>query len=247
MRGIQSIAFLAGGLFLGCASHTKLLAEDQQTIQSTYRSKAVYLKQSFFVGPFYAYDDRYYISERAFDERILIETPAGVPILPCDPIGLLPLGTRLKVRDIEFPTSFEISKRMLRSPRHFTWVLLEADGQPKQKPYVLVMTQEFKTLSEVRTALDAYLGADDPRPALRLSADDQGAIDRKTVVKGMSAAALLRSRGQPDKITRRYAEGVKTEQWQYSSQRLVVLKEDKIDSWQGFPALALETFKPSVQ
>ncbi len=249
MRGISLFTLLAASLSLGCASKTKLLAEDQQVVQDTYRNKAVYLKQSFFVGPFYAYADRYYISERAFDERILIETPSGAPMMPLDPIGLLPMGTRLTIRDIEFPTSFAISKRMLRSPREFTWVLLEAEGTAKQKPkpYVIVLTQEFKARSEVRAALDAYLSSEDPRPALKAPAEEQSAIDKKLVVKGMSADALLRARGQPDKITRRFEDGVKTEQWQYLPQRVVVLKEDRVDSFQGFPPIALETFTPSAQ
>lgn len=229
------VAFISG-----CPSHTLLSKKDQEKIQVQYGEKTYFLKQSFFVGPFFAYDDRHFISERAFDERILIQSPGGDPILPCEPTGVLSMGTRVKVRAIEFPTSGAMASRKLKSPRHFTWVLLDVEGQPAEKPYVLVLTQEFKKISEFKSSLGDYLLSEDPRLEFATCGPEElNAIDTKSLVKGMRADALLRSRGHPDRITRKFVEGVRTERWQYTSERVVVLKEGRVDSWQGFPDLPL--------
>jgi len=223
-------------LLQGCPSHTLLSVKDQEKIQATYGKKTYYLKQSFFIGPFFAYDDRYYISERAFDERVLIQSPGGDPILPCEPSGVLSMGTQVTVREIEFPTSGAMASRKLKSPRHFTWVSLDIEGQPAGKPYVLVLTQEFKKIKEFESSLKDYLLTEDPREEFSASSPEElKAIDTKTLIKGMRADALLRSRGHPDRITRKFIEGVKTERWQYTPERVVVLKEDVVDSWEGFP------------
>lgn len=235
-------------LLQGCPSHTLLSAKDQEKIQAKHGKKAYYLKQSFFIGPFFAYDDRYYISERAFDERVLIQSPGGDPILPCEPTGVLSMGTKVTVREIEFPTSGAMASRKLKSPRHFTWVLLDVDGQPAGKPYILVLTQEFKKIEEFENSLKAYLLTEDPREEFAASSPEElKAIDTKTLIKGMRADALLRSRGHPDRITRKFIEGVKTERWQYTPERVVVLKEDVVDSWEGFPEIQLpEPAKPEA-
>jgi hypothetical protein len=246
---IAGCLLLLAGFIQGCPAHTLLTKQDQEKIQASHAQKAYFLKQSFFVGPFFAYDDRNYISERAFDERVLIQSPGGDPILPCEPTGVLSMGTRVTVRQIEFPTSSAMASRKLKSPRHFTWVLLDVDGQPSEKPYVLVLTQEFKKIQEFESSLKDYLLTEDPRKQFSTYAPEEiTAIDKKTLIKGMHADALLRSRGHPDRITRKFVEGVKTERWQYTPDRVVVLKEDRVDSWQGFPdLLAPEGNKPEPE
>lgn len=230
--------FLSMALLQGCPSHTLLSAKDQEKIQAKHGKKVYYLKQSFFVGPFFAYDDRHYISERAFDERVLIQSPGGDPILPCEPTGVLSMGSRVTVRGIEFPNSSAMASRKLKSPRHFTWILLDVDGQPAGKPYILVLTQEFKKNKDFENSLKDYLLTEDPREEFAASPPEElKAIDTKTLIKGMRADALLRSRGHPDRITRKFIEGIKTERWQYTPERVVVLKEDRVDSWEGFPDL----------
>jgi len=222
---------------MGCASHTLLSLKTQQTIQSKYQKQVFYLKHSFFVGPFFAYDDRFYISERAFDERVLIESLGGDPILAREPTGILPLGTQVTVQSIEFPTSSAMAERKLKSPRHFTWVTLHSsDGDPG-KPYVLVLTREFKKTSDFKEVLEKFLATRNPsKDFANRSPEVIEAMNHKSVVKGMRADALLKSRGYPDKISRKFIEGVKIERWQYAQNRVVVLQADQVKSWQGFPS-----------
>jgi hypothetical protein len=224
----------------GCVSHTSLSVQDQERIQTKYVTKTYFLKQSFFVGPFFAYADRMFISERAFDEKVLIQSPGGDPIVPCEPVGVVPMGTRVTVREIEFPTGSALAARKLKSPRHFTWVTVDLEGKNLEKPYVLVLTREFKTRKEFVKSLGGFLVEADPRPEFAaLSPEVLRAIDRKSLVKGMDSKALLRSRGHPNRITRKFVDGTKMEKWLYTQDRFVVLKEDVVDEWQGFPDLDL--------
>ena len=243
MRKISIGCLLSLAVLLqGCPSHTLLSAQDQEKIQAKHGKKTYYLKQSFFIGPFFAYDDRYYISERAFDERVLIQSPGGDPILPCEPTGVLSMGTKVTIRAIEFPTSGAMASRKLKSPRHFTWVLLDVEGRPAGKPYVLVLTQEFKKVKDFESSLKDFLLTEDPRDEFSASSPEElKAIDTKTLCKGMRADALLRSRGHPDRITREFIEGKRTEKWLYTPERVVVLKEGLVDSWEGFPETHVPT------
>jgi hypothetical protein len=236
-KWIGASLFLAGCfLAAGCASHTLLSVRDQESLQTSHRGKPYFLKQSFFVGSFFAYEDRLYISERAFDERILIQSPSGEPMVNIEPTGVLPMGTKVTVKEIEFPTSGAMAVRKLKSPRHFTWVMLEAEGQSPGNPLVLVLTPEFGTMEQFKKALGEYLATEDPtKEFLERSEEERSAIAQKRIIRGMRADSLLRSRGYPDRIHRQFVSGVKVEQWQYASRRVVTLKEDIVESWEGFP------------
>jgi len=129
----------------GCATHTLLSESDQQQVQKAHHGGIRHLKHSSFVAPFYSYDDRLYVSERALDERILLESPGGEPMMPLEPTALLPLGRKVRIQQVEFPTGGAVEARRIKSPRHFTWVTLEDLEQPGGLPYVLVLTQAFRT------------------------------------------------------------------------------------------------------
>ncbi len=239
--------FVLGGLtacLLGCAAcstATKLSVKDQQTIQTNFQKKTFYLTYPVFVGSFYAYDDRHLVSERAFDERILIESPSGEPILPPSPTDILPLGTKVSVREIEFPSSSVLLARKLMSPRHYTWIMLDLAGKSPSKPYVLIIHHDTKNIDEFRKTFATFLSEEDPRNSLKsLSDQDRKAIDAKTVFKGMSAQALLKSRGQPDKRSRVYQNSVPIETWQYTPNRIVILKDNRVDRFEGFTPVDLK-------
>ncbi len=219
-----------------CKSYTLLSQADQQAIEKGHFDKRLYLKQSFFAGPFFAYDDRLLISERAFDERVLIQGVSGDPILPSKADHVLPMGTAMLIKRVEFPTSAAISDRKLKSPRHFVWVYLEKAEGDTPKPYVLVLTQEFRRVKQFDSALATFLVKKDPRGAFASRLPEVlEAIDNKKIVRGMRADALMRSRGYPDKISRKSISGARIENWTYASKREVVLKNDVVQSWKGFP------------
>ncbi len=222
----------------GCQAYVLLSTPDQEKIQQDLKYRPFYLSYSLYYGQFYEYDDRYLVSERAFDERPLIESPGGAPILPPNPLGVLPMGTKMVIRQIDFPTKGNMAIHKLRSPRFFTWVTLELKDNPNGKPYVLVLTPEFVSTEQFMSSLHEYLVIEDPRMAFEtLPAEELRAIDTKTVWKGMSATALVRSRGYPDRINRRFDHGVKIERWEYAPGRTAVLRQDVLERFEGLPAL----------
>jgi hypothetical protein len=231
------------GLVSGCLSQTLLSTKDQESIKQVHQDKHYFLKQSFFVGPFFGYNDRHYISERAFDERVLIQNTSGDPIFPAQASSILPLGTKVKIQEIEFPDGYAMSSRKLKSPRHFTWVLLNLVDQPAKKPFVLVLARQFAKKEEFTKALSFYLADDNPtEKTSSFSPAELQAINQKTLIKGMNSEQLKLSRGQPDQIIRKFIKGTKVEHWTYAPNRIVVLKEDSVDSWKGFPEQNLEAF-----
>lgn len=230
-------------LLAGCAAQTLLSADDQRRINSNQQGRGYYLKYSFFVGPFFNYADRYYICERDFDERVLLQGPGGEAILGAEPQAILPLGTKVVVDKVEFPTSAAMAGRKLKSPRHFTWVYLRTARQQK-KPLVLVLTQTMRRPADFERALSAYLVKEDPRSALHnLPPDILQAVENKQPVKGMSATALLSCRGHPDKILRRDHDGHSQEIWQYAPGRRVFLVDDVVVKAEGFPLRELPLWK----
>jgi hypothetical protein len=242
MRNLALLASLALLATLsGCKTLSLLSPGDQQAVQSRHHNQTLFAKQPWFVGPFYSYDDRQYVSERAFDERILLESTSGEPIVPLAPTGIVPMGRRLRIRQVEFPTGGVVAARKLKSPRHFTWVILEDTEQPDGLPYVLVLTQSFRTPEAFAEALALYLVEEDPRPAFGSRRPEvRSAIERKLVVQGMRADELMRSRGYPDQLLREQVGGVQVETWRYAVGREVILKDEAVDSFKGFPVLPIQ-------
>lgn len=243
-RIVTAVAAAAGLALFGCPAETLLSVQDQESIQKAQTAKSYFLRQSFFVGPFFSYDDRLYVSERGLDERVLIESMDGEPILPASPLAVIPFGTRVKITSIEFPTSSVVTGRRLKSPRHFTWVYLEIDGLSQPKPLVLVLTHEMRSPQDFDKALANYLAGEDPRPAFaKLAPEVLAAIDAKNVLAGMRWDALLRSRGHPDRVERSTAGQARVEKWFYSPQRWVLLEDDTVKSSEGFPQLELPQWR----
>ncbi len=224
-----------------CPSSTLLTIKQQESIEKKYKTKVLYLKYSCYATPFWAYDDRLYLTEHEVDERVLISSPGGDPILPGKSVGIVPMGTRVRIRKIEFPTSQAMSERKLHSPRHFIWVFLDVvapddknDESRSSKPYVLVLTQQINSMSMFEKSLKLYLVDSDPRVEFsQRSPEVIEAINNKKVVEGMRYDSLLRSRGEPEKVMREVKDGVKWERWIYAPGREVVLKDDRVVRWSG--------------
>ncbi len=233
---------IAAVLATGCPSKTLLAPKQQASIQQHFTGRVLYLKYSCYATPFWAYDDRLYLTEHELDERVLITSPAGDPILPGKPVRILPMATKVRITKIEFPTSLAMSHRKLNSPRHFTWVFVQVvppdgadlDQAPSSKPYVLVLTQQIKSLSMFEKTLGLYLvDADPSKEFSHRPVEIIEAIREKKVVEGMRYDAVLRSRGQPEKVMREIKDGARWERWIYAPGREVVLKNDRVVRWSG--------------
>jgi len=220
---------------LGCAGPTGLAGPQRRDLRARLQGQLRHTSCPLFIAPFYAYADRLFLSLRAFDERILLEKASGEPILPGPTLGVLPLGTRVRIRDVEFPTAAALAERQLRSPRHFVWVLVETPDGELDKPGVLVLTGRYRDGRRLLDALDDRLVAGDPRARFAgRSAAVRRAIDRKQPAVGMRLDALLRARGRADRVLRRTVDGVRIELLCYGPGRTVTLHDGVVVDWRGF-------------
>jgi hypothetical protein len=236
-RWLAALWLAASWSGLGCAGPAGLSGPQRQELRARLQGQLRYTSCPLFIAPFYAYPDRLFLSLRAFDERILIERASGEPILPGPTLGVLPLGTRVRIQDIDFPTAAARAERELRSPRHFVWVLVETPDGELDKPGVLVLTGRYRDGRRLLDALDDRLVAGDPRARFAgRPAAVRRAIDRKQPAVGMRLDALLRARGRPDRVLRRMVEGVRVERLCYGPGRTVTLHDGVVVDWRGFAA-----------
>lgn len=245
MSRMRVAAAAAICLMLGaCPAETLLSLQDQESIQKQQANRTYFLRQSCFVGPFFSYDDRLLLSERGLDEKVLVESVDGEPILPAEPVAIVPFGTKVKVQSVEFPTSAVVTGRRLKSPRYFTWVYLSIEGRSEQKPLVLVLTNEMRTTPDFEKALGLFLVSEDPRLAFAgWPPETLQAVEEKKVLPGMRWDALLRSRSHPDKVERSQQGSLRVEKWYYSPQRWVLLEDDTVKSAEGFPEMNLPLWR----
>ena len=97
----RTVTVLTAALwFCACATHTLLSDADQLKVREAQQGKKYFLRYSFFVGPFFSYEDRLFISERDFDERALLENLSGEPIFNSAPQAVLPFGTPVNIKQL---------------------------------------------------------------------------------------------------------------------------------------------------
>ncbi len=230
-----ALSLVAAWAVLGCAGPAGLSGPQRQALRARLQGQVRYTSCPLFIAPFYAYADRLFLSLRAFDERILLEEASGEPLLPGPTLGVLPLGTRVRIRDVDFPTAAARAERELRSPRHFVWVLIDTPGGELDRPGVLVLTGRYRDGQRLLEALDDRLVVGDPSARFAGRSDAvRRAIDRKQPAAGMRLDALLRARGRPDRMLRRTVDGVRIEQLCYGPGRTVTLRDGVVVDWRGF-------------
>jgi hypothetical protein len=142
---------------------------------------------------------------------------------------ILPPGTALKVREVEFATSWIIAKRVIMTPRYHPWVLLDAPGE--RRSYVIVLSQTAASADEVRTELDRILSTDDPSSLyLSLPVEQRDAISRKELLDGMSPRAVEMAWGFPER--RRIDRPAATEEWIWpDGKRKAFFQEERLQHW----------------
>lgn len=198
----------------GCASASLLPDEERIELTRELEGRPMHLRASLHVLPFFSDTTRRLVSPLPPDSIELLVDPSGEPILPGQPEGLLPLGQKVRVEKVEFPTSLVVTRRPLYSPRTVPWIYLSVAGEPRGRPYVAVLRQGIKTRDEFLAAVDQILSPQDPSPELeRYPAEVRAAIREKRLVRGMDAQAVTLAWGRPERIRQEWVEGVKSETW----------------------------------
>jgi len=171
-----------------------------------------------------------FVTDAPPQEIDLVESGGGTPVPPPPAERILPPGTAVRIREVEFPTGWIIANRVVMSPRYHPWVLLDVPGEPR--PHVIVLSQTAASFDEVRAEVERLLSTDDPTSLFAaLPQDQRDAIARKEPVEGMSPRALEMAWGLPEH--RRIDRPANREEWSWpSGKRKAVLQDDRLVHWE---------------
>lgn len=226
-------AFVAAAVVLSLsACHPRAVIPDEERIRVSeeLEGRSRWLRVACWAAPFFGDTTRFLLTDQPVDEVQLLESTAGAKIPPPPGERVLPPGTRVRIRAIEFPSPWLIAKRIVMTPRYHPWAILEVEGD--SRPYVIVLPQEATRLEDVTNELGRILSTDDPRPDLEaLPRDQQEAIRRKDLVEGMTPRAVEMAWGQPEK--RRIDRPAATEDWSWpGARRSAHFKEERLVRWE---------------
>jgi hypothetical protein len=192
------LLLLSGFPLAGCTPAVVVPDQDRLRVTQELSGRKRWLAVSLNVGPFFADRARLLGSDQPFAELELLETPGGRTIAPPRPERVLPPGTPVTLREVEFPSPWLIARRVVMTPRYQPWLWLEVAGEPR--PVVVVLPQGLASFEDVRVELDRYLSNHDNGADLAALPEPQRrAVERKEVVEGMGPAAVTMAWGYPEK------------------------------------------------
>jgi hypothetical protein len=175
------------------------------------------LKLSYFVQPFFGDASKKLLSPVPPEEVRLLESTDGKPINPGPTEEILPAGTSIRIRKIEFPTAWVMAERVVYTPRTQPWVYVDVDGKPRTHPYILVLRPQIKSKQEFYAELERYVTAQDPSQVLAQWPEFvREAVRTKTAVEGMPAEALEMAWGYPEVRRMTYENSSQREEWIYA-------------------------------
>lgn len=209
---------------MGCsASHTQLTPSDRYAIERALLGDPTQaLKLSNYVTPFFGDGSKRFLTSAPPEEVRLLEGVGGSPIPPGPIEGIAPAGSRARVLKVEFPTAFAVSQRIPYTPRTLPWVYLEVEGQPKDRPLILVLRPGLRTREEFVKELERYLTSQDMVSRLTEWPEFiRTAVRTKQPIEGMPAEALEMAWGYPDLKKLSFDGPVRKEEWIYPGKRRV--------------------------
>jgi hypothetical protein len=217
-----------------CASYTALAPEDRANLSRDLSGKDAdkYLKLSFYVTPFFGDASKKLLSALPSDEVRMLDDTGGAPISPGTPESITSVGTRVRVQQIEFPTSWVVAGRVPYTPRTQPWVYLFVEGQPKEQVFILVLRPKIRTRDEFLAEVERYLTSEDPARTLsQWSPLVREAVKSKNALQDMPAEALEMAWGYPETKQITWDQQVKKEKWVYpGGKRVVYLVDGRISS-----------------
>lgn len=185
-----------------------------------------YLRAACSVGPLWDDTEKLFLTDRPAEEIDLVQTPRGKPIRPPAFERVLPPGTPVRIRRIEFPGTFVMAQRVLVTPRFHPWVYLALEGE--RRPLVIVLPREVESAEDIRAELERYLSVEDTGPAYAaLPPEHRALVLRKEAAAGMSARALEMAWGLPDR--KRIDRPAGTEEWFWGDARRAQLRDDRVE------------------
>lgn len=224
---------LVGALSLwGCATSQVFVPPEQAAaLQRTMAGEERYLRVAFFATPFFGDATKKLLSPVSPEQLRLLLNPDGTPVSPGPAERVFAPGTPVRVLQLEFPTAYAMSERVLYTPRTLAWVYLDVGGTPKgSPPFILVLRPGLRDEQEVKSELERYLSKNSVAPQLDGFSDAvRAAVLEKKAIVDMPADAVEMALGYPERKVLELEGAVKKETWHYAEgQRLVVLRDGKV-------------------
>jgi hypothetical protein len=228
MRAPLLLATAALGLS-ACTSYTAIAPDEQAVVERDLsgRDANKFLKLSFYVTPFFGDAAKKLLTSVPPDEVRMLNEINGAPLNPGAVEATLPVGTRVHILKVEFPTSWVVGGRVPYTPRTRPWLYLAIEGQPKDQELILVLRQGMKSRDEFLAEVDRFLAREDPERILSQWSDGvRLAVREKNALVDMPAEALEMAWGYPELKQISYDGQVKKEKWVYPGERRVALLSD---------------------
>jgi hypothetical protein len=221
---------LAISMLLGGCATTALSPEQQGEIVKEVREGGPdrYLALSFYVTPFFGDVGKKLLTPVPPDEVFLLNQPTGAPVNPGKIERILPVGTKMRVLLVEFPTLWALVERVPYTPRHLPWVYLRISGAPESSlPYILPIRGVNDSRARFMAEFERFLTLDDPGPKISAMAEPfRTSVRTKTAEPEMPIDALVMALGYPDRIVVRFVGPVRREEWHYPDSKRVALIDD---------------------
>ncbi|WP_242344510.1 hypothetical protein [Anaeromyxobacter terrae] len=213
-----------------CAPHAAITDAERTRVHQELDGQQRYLRVAAYVAPFWGDRSKMLLTDQAPAELDVIETTGGTAIAPPTPERILPPGTAVRLREVEFPTGWLIARRVVMTPRYSPWVYVETAGETR--PLVVVLPQTAANYADVRAEVEQILSVDDPSSFFRnLPQDQRAAILKKEPIEGMSPRALEMAWGLPEK--KRIDRPAGTEEWSWAGgKRRAFLQDDRLVRWE---------------
>lgn len=216
------LAVLVALVAAGCKSHTQIAPEDRASLEQTLTGHEAdrYLRLSMYTTPFFGDASKRLLTPYPPEDVLLLNDTSGKTVSPGAIEATLPAGAKVHIRQVEFPTAWVVTERILYTPRTWPWVYVDVEGAPKGPPLVLVLRPNLKTREEFLAEVDRYLSAQDPAAQIgAFSEAVREAIRQKKTVPEMPAEALEMAWGYPEAIKRTLEGTVHNEEWIYPGGR----------------------------
>ena len=223
------------GLFVvtGCATAQIAVAPvEAARLERSLAGQTRFLRVSMYSTPFFKDSTRSLLTALPPEEVDLLDNPDGSPVSPGRVERTVAAGTRVRIRQLEFPSATVMAQRVLFTPRTLAWVYLDVAGAPKDAPpSVLVLRPGLTSAQDVLAELERYVSTEDPSPLLgTFSEAVRDAIKMKTATAEMSADALEMAWGYPAQKRLELVNAQRKETWKWPRKRWAVLLDGRVTS-----------------
>lgn len=213
-----------------CAPRAVIPDAERERVRQQLSGEQRFLRAAAYVSPLWGDRSKLLLTDQPAGELELVLTAGGQPIAPPAAERIVPPGTPVRVRDVEFPTGWIIARRVVMSPRYHPWVVVELPGETR--PGVVVLSQTAVSFEDVHAELDRVLSKDDPSSFLAALPEEQrAAVLKKELVEGMSPRAVELSWGLPER--KKIDRPAGTEEWTWpAGKRRASFQDERLVRWE---------------